>query len=113
VRGYNNVSQQVAMCKRMFGIEPEEVEAQIEATNACYGADQPMGSRILFPNGNVDPWSGCGVLVSPKSDEPVMMVDGSSHHFWTHPADQIVQESVAQAKADIQQQVVAWLAEED
>lgn len=112
VRGYNNVSQQVSMCDRMFGIESDAVEAQIEATNACYGADQPAGTRILFPNGNVDPWSGAGVLTSPNEDEPVMMVDGSSHHFWTHPASEITQDSVAQAKIDIQQQVVAWLAEE-
>jgi hypothetical protein len=113
VQGYNNVSQQVAMCKRMFDIDEDAVQEQIDATNDCYGADQPKGSRILFPNGNVDPWSGCGVLEAPTDDEPVMMVDGSSHHFWTHPADEITQDSVKDAKLAIQQQVVTWLNQED
>mmetsp|Transcript_53378 Transcript_53378/g.68502 ORF Transcript_53378/g.68502 Transcript_53378/m.68502 type:complete len:507 (-) Transcript_53378:231-1751(-) len=113
VQGYQNLSQQVKLCERMFDISQDFVQEQIDATNACYGADQPKGSRILFPNGNVDPWSGCGVLTAPTDDEPVMMVDGSSHHFWTHPANEIIQESVQEAKLAIQEQVVTWLNQED
>ena len=41
------------------------------------------------------------------------MVDGASHHAWTHPAATITQPAVRAAKAAIQQQVVAWLAEDD
>ena len=39
------------------------------------------------------------------------MVEGASHHAWTHPADEIHQPTVAQAKEKIQTQVLLWLAE--
>ena len=75
------------------------------------GGDAPRGSRIYFPNGNVDPWSGLGVRYEPGPSEPVLMVEGASHHAWTHPADEIHQDTVADAKAKIQAQVLLWLKE--
>ena len=39
------------------------------------------------------------------------MVEGASHHAWTHPADEIHQDTVADAKAKIQAQVLLWLKE--
>ena len=82
-------------------------------SNAYYGGDRPKATRILFPNGNVDPWRGLGVLVPPAAQEPVLLVDGASHHAWTHPAADVSQPAVAAAKRAIQQQVAAWLAEDD
>jgi hypothetical protein len=38
---------------------------------------------------------------------------GASHHFWTHPAADITQPAVAAGKQAIQDQVVAWLAQEN
>jgi len=113
VQGYNNLSSSLAMCESLFGIDADTVAAQIDASNAYYGGNKPAGSRILFPNGNVDPWHGLGVLEAPRESEPVMMIDGASHHFWTHIKDEITQPQVQQAKEDIQKQVVAWLAESD
>jgi hypothetical protein len=42
-----------------------------------------------------------------------MMVDGASHHSWTHPDAEITQQTVKDAKAQIQAQVLQWLAEDD
>jgi hypothetical protein len=36
----------------------------------------------LYPNGEVDPWHGLGVLTSPSKGIDVMMVGGASHHAW-------------------------------
>ena len=116
VQGYNNLSQSVAMCERMFGLGQKAIEDQVAFSNSFYGGSSPAATRILFPNGNVDPWHGLGVLTSPSDSEPVMMVDGASHHAWTHPADDpmlLAQPQVAAAKTAIQEQVVAWLAEDD
>ena len=60
----------------------------------------------------MDPWHGLGVLAAPSAAEPVMMVDGASHHAWTHPADTITQQTVRDAKKAIQAQVKQWLAME-
>lgn len=34
------------------------------------------GSRVIFPNGAIDPWHALGVLESPMRDLPVMYVKG-------------------------------------
>lgn len=112
VQGYNNLSQMISMCETLFGISPEQVAEQVAFSNAFYGGDAPAASRILYPNGDVDPWHGLGVLTSPSPDQPVMMVSGASHHAWTHPADTITQDSVKAAKEEIQAQVLAWLQED-
>ena len=110
-RGYVSVADEISICSQ-FGLTPGMVADNVAFSNQVYGGSSPMGSRILFPNGDVDPWTGLGVLESPAPTEPVMLVVGASHHAWTHPADTIVQKSVADAKAAIQAQVKQWLAVE-
>jgi serine protease 16 len=110
-RGYVSVADEISICSQ-FGLTPAVVASNVAFSNEIYGGAAPMGSRILFPNGDVDPWTGLGVLQSPAPTEPVMMVVGASHHAWTHPADTIVQKSVADAKGAIQAQVKQWLAVE-
>jgi len=60
-------------------------------------------------------WSGLGVKTSPDGNKSdiVLLVSGSSHHAWTHPDSEIAQESVKQAKLAIQNQMLAWLDEDD
>ena len=41
------------------------------------------------------------------------MVDGASHHAWTHPSAPTDQPTVVAARAAIRQQVAAWLAEDN
>ena len=111
-RGYVQVSDEISTCATAFGLDEGVVSENVAFTNAVYGSDAPKGTRILFPNGDVDPWSGLGVVNSPGAAEPVMMVKGASHHAWTHPADTISQPTVAAAKKQIQEQVMAWLQED-
>ncbi len=40
------------------------------------------------------------------------MVEGASHHFWTHPSLPTDQKSVVEARIVIRKQVLAWLEEE-
>lgn len=110
-RGYASVADEISICAQ-FGLTPAMVADNVAFSNDVYGGAQPKGSRILFPNGDVDPWTGLGVLKSPAPTEPVMMVVGASHHAWTHPADTVTQQTVRDAKSVIQAQVTQWLAVE-
>ena len=93
-----------------WGIAPTDIQASIDATNQYYGAGRPNATRILYPNGDVDPWHGLSILTSPSPELPVMMVSGASHHAWTHPTLPTDQPSVIAARAAIRKQVEAWLA---
>ena len=102
-------------CLSMFNVSPDDVARNVDATNAHYGGLRPdlahNASRILYVNGNVDPWSGLSILTSPSAGLPVLEVEGASHHAWTHPSAPTDQASVVQARAAIRKQVSAWLAE--
>ena len=46
------------MCHDVFGdvFTPEWVKANVERTNNIYGGLNYQGSRVIFVNGNLDPW---------------------------------------------------------
>lgn len=112
-KGYVTLKDELSMCHSLFNIKHSKVDAFVNFTNALYGADEPQTSRVFFANGDVDPWSGLGVLKSPDNNvsQIVLLVSGSSHHAWTHPEDTITQPAVSAAKKIIQDQVMTWLAE--
>mmetsp|Transcript_5464 Transcript_5464/g.13044 ORF Transcript_5464/g.13044 Transcript_5464/m.13044 type:complete len:571 (-) Transcript_5464:204-1916(-) len=114
-RGALSLSGSFEMCRRAFGISAAEVAVHVARTNARYGGNRPAASRVLFINGDVDPWSALGVLASPDGNrsEPVYLAAGASHHSWTHPADSIVQPSVRRAKELVWHYVTQWLHEID
>jgi len=93
-----------------YNISQDMIGANIQQTNALYGADHPNATRILYPNGDVDPWHGLSKLDSSPG-LPVLMVSGASHHAWTHPSAPTDQQSVVDARAAIRTQAAAWLAE--
>jgi serine protease 16 len=70
-------------------------------------------SRILSVNGNVDPWSALGLRTSPKYSLPVKMVDGASHHFWTHPVQPTDAVEIVQIREYLYSVVMEWLGIED
>jgi len=115
VRGLVDVESMAAGCSR-YGITVPEIASNIEATNKHYGGLRPtdatgeLGSCVVWPNGEVDPWSYLSVLQSPAKDQPVLWVPGASHHAWTHPSAESDQASVVEARAHIREQVKSFLA---
>ena len=92
----NNVDRDFDQCERVFGISAAEIEGAVDETNAYYGGWNPSGTRILWVSGSIDPWHALSVCrtpdCSPLPGQPVLWVEGASHHFWTlrsrifHPA---------------------------
>merc|ERR1712232_1423045 len=86
VRGYSTVEFLWSWCLDIFGISKHDVLEGTRRTNERYGNSTPQSSRVIFINGNVDPWSNVSVIVSPSPQLPTVFVPGASHHFWTHPS---------------------------
>ena len=114
-QGYNLLPRDDSFCLQEWGISPAQIQANIDATNAHYGALRPdvahNATRIMYVNGDVDPWSGLGILSSPAPTLPTLIVSGASHHAWTHPSTPKDQPSVVKARGLIRKQVAAWLNE--
>jgi thymus-specific serine protease len=110
-QGLHTLEVDYDICLQAFGIPAANVDAQIAYTNQMYGGNRVQGSRIMYPNGEIDPWHALGVLESPNAQEPVLMVQGASHHYWTHPSLPTDSDFVKDARVAIWNQVDAWLAE--
>jgi len=115
VKGLVDVEAEASGCQQ-FGIAIPDISKNIATTNAHYGALQPtgpsdkLGSCVLWPNGEVDPWSALSVLQSPGESQPVLWVPGASHHAWTHPSSSTDQASVVSARQTIKEQVKKFLS---
>jgi hypothetical protein len=109
-QGLHVVEVDLDICSKAFGVAPKQVVYDIQHALAAYGGSNIQSSRIMFPNGQIDPWQANGVLSSPNADEPTLMVEGASHHFWTHPTLPTDPAPVREAREAIWNQVSAWLA---
>ena len=110
---YHLVDMDLEICRVAFNIT--DVYDNVQASKDFYGGLDigAGGSRVLSINGNVDPWSVLGIQISPKYSMPVRMVDGASHHFWTHPLRATDAPEIAEIRKYIYSVVMEWLGVED
>eukprot|EP00904_Undaria_pinnatifida_P007440 jgi/Undpi1/3826/HiC_scaffold_16.g07195.m1 len=113
VQGLHTLDVDLQLCQKAFGIPPDQVREQIRLTNLYYGGDRPRGSRVIFLNGEIDPWHALGVLETLMPALPAYYIKGASHHFWTHPSKPTDLPDIIKAREIIWTQVTAWLNEED
>eukprot|EP00943_MAST-04B_sp_MAST-4B-sp1_P004020 g4020.t1 len=111
VQGLDVLSDAMAFCTTEFKIDASVVAENVNFTDVYYGSIDPVGTRVLWPNGEVDPWSTLSVLKAPCAEQPVLYVKGASHHFWTHPTLPSDQPTVEAARLAIRKQVSEWLME--
>ena len=110
-QGLHTLDWDYDICQTAFNIDSNSVNYNTNFANAMYGGDNPQSSRIFYVNGNIDPWHGLSVLVPPNDKEPTLMVDGASHHYWTHPVLPTDDANIVAAREAIYTQIKAWLAE--
>mmetsp|Transcript_12346 Transcript_12346/g.16486 ORF Transcript_12346/g.16486 Transcript_12346/m.16486 type:complete len:207 (-) Transcript_12346:247-867(-) len=113
-KGYHAIEQDLEICEVAFGVPPEEVKANVEKSLQYYGGWDMDGSRIMFANGDVDPWAELSITGGKGSEDlPTVWVKGASHHFWTHALKDTDGEAIEDARLVIHGQVMEWLVEED
>ncbi|CAK4626377.1 hypothetical protein LEN26_011922 [Aphanomyces euteiches] len=86
-RELHNQTAMNESCMKEWGVELRPYWA-----NTVYGGRQALEatSNIVFTNGNLDPWSGVGVLESISPSVVALIVDGGAHHLdlmFSHPLD--------------------------
>jgi len=115
-KGYHPLSQDMELCRVLFGITPEEVEQNVQETLDWYGGWKIKGTRILFVNGDVDPWAQQAVTPNHASStawQPTIWVIGASHHWWTHQVKETDSVEVVKAREVIYETISGWLLIEE
>merc|ERR1719356_1582700 len=100
-QGLSNLSDEMSFCSEQFSISADLVAANVKYSNAYYGSAAPSGSRVIYVNGEVDPWRASSITRQPSPELPTAYVPGASHHAWTHPSRADDQDSVVLARQTI------------
>jgi len=83
-----------ASCKKQFGVTTRKCWAQSE-----YGGfNISAATNIVFSNGDLDPWSGYGVLKSPNPSVVTVMIEGGAHHLDLRNSNPLDPQSVIDAR---------------
>ncbi|XP_038641900.1 thymus-specific serine protease [Scyliorhinus canicula] len=103
---------QVAICVQVFGIDPGNVQGAVNFTNDYYGADHPASSRVIFVNGDIDPWHALSVLKNQSRSEVALIINGTAHCANMNPEEEGDPPSLRQARQKVDDQIGTWLAKE-
>ena len=95
-------------CRLAFNMTPGAIADNVAWSNVRSGGRSPGVDRVLWVQGDVDPWMPLGVT---EGDDMIMVPD-ASHHFWTHVAKESDQPSVKRARELIRERIRGWLQPE-
>lgn len=74
-------SYHIQQCADIYGAEfnLSMVSAAVQQTNENYGGFNIHSSRIIFPNGLIDPWHALGITRSLSTDVVAIPMQGNSY----------------------------------
>ena len=99
-------------CASEYNISTEATKLFVRRSNEFYAPLVRQATRIIWPNGDVDPWHGLSHLTSPGKDQPTIFpVKGAHHCAWMSSEREYDQKSVKDARKEIFGIVRKWLAE--
>ncbi|KAK0415706.1 hypothetical protein QR680_012075 [Steinernema hermaphroditum] len=102
----------VRECAQIFGddYKSQAVYDAIKKTNNFYGgANKFNATRVIFPNGNHDPWHALGELTSPNAQSPAIIIAGTAHCADMYPLADDDLPSLKAARKSISAHMAQWI----
>ncbi|XP_066954266.1 LOW QUALITY PROTEIN: putative serine protease K12H4.7 [Macrobrachium rosenbergii] len=71
----------IEMCQDIYGTNftREVLYEGVARTNAIYGGLRPEVTRVVFPNGSIDPWHAVSILSDLSSEARAIYINGTAH----------------------------------
>jgi len=79
--------------------------------NEYGGKNLKAASNIVFSNGNLDPWSGLGVLKKPSPSIVTVMIDQGAHHLDLRKSNPLDPPSVKAAREIEKTNIKLWISQ--
>ncbi|XP_021116435.1 thymus-specific serine protease isoform X2 [Heterocephalus glaber] len=105
------LASHLELCEQVFGLSASSVARAVAQTNAYYGAQAPGASRVLFVNGDTDPWQVLSVTRPTGPSEAALLIPGASHCADMAPERPSDPASLRQGRRSILRQLQAWLGQ--
>jgi serine protease 16 len=104
-----NLDYYTNLCRDVFGFASYEVNKRIQFSNDYYGGNYTQGSRILFVNGEIDPWHALSVQKDLQDDQTSILIPDGSHCQNMYSSSSEDSEFMKKAKSKIEAKVAEWL----
>ncbi|KAG0722922.1 putative serine protease K12H4.7 [Chionoecetes opilio] len=100
-------------CQDVFGSRFTEkvIRSGIQRTNTLYGGYDLKVTRVVFPNGAIDPWHALGVTTDLSSGATALFINGTAHCANMYPASPGDPTQLIQAREQILALIQQWLKE--
>ncbi|XP_055328720.1 putative serine protease K12H4.7 [Paramacrobiotus metropolitanus] len=76
----------VDQCKDLFNISEPVLQRGIQSTNLYYGGLDLHTERVMFVNGDIDPWHALGITRKHGHDSPAILIKGAAHCADMYPS---------------------------
>ncbi|XP_058411002.1 thymus-specific serine protease [Diceros bicornis minor] len=100
---------QLELCEQVFGLSTSSVAQAVARTNSYYGGQTPGATRVLFVNGDADPWHVLSVTQALGPSESALLIPGASHCLDMAPERPSDSPSLHLGRQNIFQQLQTWL----
>ncbi|KAK3095371.1 hypothetical protein FSP39_013868 [Pinctada imbricata] len=99
-------------CTDIFGENFNEklIQRGINRTNTNYGGYGIKITKVIFPNGSIDPWHALGVTKDLSPDAVAVYINGTAHCANMYPSLPSDPPSLVQARETIQKYIGQWLS---
>ncbi|XP_055752128.1 thymus-specific serine protease-like isoform X5 [Salvelinus fontinalis] len=105
---------QTDLCPEVFNIPQHSLPGHIAFTNKYYGGDHPDTDRVLYVNGDIDPWHELSVLeedLDKEDEDMTILIEGTAHCADMNPDGVTDRPALKQARKAIERKVAKWLKE--
>uniref|UniRef100_A0A0B7A1H0 Serine protease K12H4.7 n=1 Tax=Arion vulgaris TaxID=1028688 RepID=A0A0B7A1H0_9EUPU len=98
-------------CADIFGdsFNLTQIVAAVKRSNIDYGALGIKISRVLFPNGSIDPWHALGIIEDIGPDARAIFINGTAHCANMYPSTPQDPPQLTQARVEISETIARWL----
>ncbi|KAG5837339.1 hypothetical protein ANANG_G00238230 [Anguilla anguilla] len=103
---------QTVLCPLLFGVSQSSLASNVAFTNKYYGGDHPLTHRVLYVNGDIDPWHALSMLRNgtAKADKDrAILIGGTAHCADMSSARSGDPPTLTEARREIEMHVASWL----
>nr|XP_003463275.2 thymus-specific serine protease [Cavia porcellus] len=99
------------LCEQVFGLSASSVARAVTQTNSYYGGQAPGATRVLFVNGDIDPWHMLSVTQASGGSKAALLIPGASHCADMAPERPSDPTSLRSGRQSILHQLQTWLGQ--